>query len=121
MTQIANWSYPTMVRFGAGRIKELADACIEAGIQNPLLVTDRGLADLEITRRALDILDEAGLGRAMFSDVDPNPNEINLAAGIKAFKDGHYDGGDCFWWRIRSGSGKDDRFHGRSNTASLGF
>lgn len=92
MTQIANWSYPTMVRFGAGRIKELADACIEAGIQNPLLVTDRGLADLKITRRALDILDEAGLGRAMFSDVDPNPNEINLAAGIKAFKDGHYDG-----------------------------
>ena len=27
-----NWSYPTAVRFGAGRIKELAEACRSAGI-----------------------------------------------------------------------------------------
>ncbi len=27
MTLSANWSYPTAVRFGAGRIAELADAC----------------------------------------------------------------------------------------------
>ena len=55
MTRIsANWSYPTNVRFGAGRIAELADACAEAGIKRPLLVTDRGLADAAITHTALD-------------------------------------------------------------------
>ena len=27
------------------------------------------------------MLDAAGLGRAVFSDVDPNPNEENMAAG----------------------------------------
>ena len=42
----ANWSYPTAIRFGAGRIKELADACRAAGIARPLLVTDAGLAKL---------------------------------------------------------------------------
>jgi alcohol dehydrogenase class IV len=45
----ANWSYPTTIRFGAGRIAEIADACAAAGISRPLLVTDRVLADLPIT------------------------------------------------------------------------
>ena len=45
----ANWSYPTAIRFGAGRIKELAEACRAAGITRPLLVTDAGLAKLPIT------------------------------------------------------------------------
>lgn len=88
----ANWSYPTTVRFGAGRIVELPEACAAAGIKSPLLVTDRGLANLPITAATLDILEAAGLGRALFADVDPNPNEKNLAAGIAAFKAGNHDG-----------------------------
>ncbi|MDF1776068.1 MAG: iron-containing alcohol dehydrogenase [Rhizobiaceae bacterium] len=92
MTISVNWSYPTAIRFGAGRIKELAEACMAAGIKRPLLVTDKGLANLPITLNALDILEQAGLGRSIFSDVDPNPNEINLAAGIEAFKAGGHDG-----------------------------
>ncbi len=92
MNIVANWSYPTPIKLGRGRIKELADACKTLGIKKPLLVTDRGLAGMAITGHALDILEEAGLGRAIFSDVDPNPNEINLEAGVKAFKDGGHDG-----------------------------
>ncbi|MCB9994629.1 MAG: iron-containing alcohol dehydrogenase [Hyphomicrobiaceae bacterium] len=92
MQLVANWSYPTAIRFGAGRISELADACKAAGITRPLLVTDRGLASLPITQNALDILEKAGLGRAMFSEVDPNPNELNLEAGLKVYWDGHHDG-----------------------------
>ena len=41
MTLRADWSYPTSIRFGAGRIGELPDACAEARIQRPLLVTGR--------------------------------------------------------------------------------
>ena len=88
----ANWSYPTAIRFGAGRISEIADACAAAGIKRPLLVTDRGLASMDITARVLDLLDEAGLGRAMFADVDPNPNEKNALAGVKAYNEGGHDG-----------------------------
>ena len=88
----ANWSYPTSIRFGAGRISEIADACKAANISRPLLVTDKGLAELPITRRTLDLMEEAGLGRAVFADVDPNPTEINAAAGIKAFQEGGHDG-----------------------------
>ena len=92
MTLTANWSYPTAIRFGAGRISELPEACTAAGIKNPLLVTDKGLANLPITQSALDIMAAAGLGRAIFADVDPNPNEINVAAGLKVYRAGQHDG-----------------------------
>ena len=92
MTITANWSYPTSIKFGAGRIKELADHCKALGIKKPLLVTDRGLAPMPITQNALDILEAAGLGRALFADVDSNPTDVNLDAGVKAFKAGGHDG-----------------------------
>ncbi len=92
MTLTGNWSYPTTIKFGAGRITELPDACAAAGIKRPLLVTDRGLADLPITAQTLDIMEAAGLGRGLFADVDPNPNEKNLDAGVAAYKAGGHDG-----------------------------
>ena len=88
----ANWSYPTAIRFGAGRIAELAGACTAAGMARPLLVTDRGLAGLPITAGALDLLEAGGLGRAMFAEVDPNPTDANLATGVEAFRAGGHDG-----------------------------
>lgn len=92
MSLTANWSYPTAIRFGAGRISEIADACASAGIKKPLLITDRGLAGMDITLKTLDLLETAGLGRAIFADVDPNPNERNAEAGVRVFKEGGYDG-----------------------------
>ncbi len=92
MSLVGSWSYPTAIKFGAGRINELPEACATAGMKRPLLVTDKGLADLPITTATLDILEAAGLGRGLFSDVDPNPNEKNLDAGVAAYKAGGHDG-----------------------------
>jgi alcohol dehydrogenase class IV len=92
MTLTGTWSYPTAVRFGTGRVAELGDACAAAGISRPLLVTDRGLAALPITARAREIMAAAGLGDAVFAEVDPNPTEINLAAGVEAYRSGGHDG-----------------------------
>jgi alcohol dehydrogenase class IV len=92
MIPTANWSYPTAIKFGPGRIADLPAACAQAGITRPLLVTDRGLAALPITAATLDILDAAGLGRAVFAEVDPNPTEKNLDAGLAVYKAGGHDG-----------------------------
>lgn len=92
MTLNANWNYPTPIRFGAGRIDEIAHACATAGITKPLLVTDRGLAEMEITKRTLNLLEEAGLGAAIFADVDPNPTDKNAEEGVKFYRDGGFDG-----------------------------
>ncbi|WP_104494435.1 iron-containing alcohol dehydrogenase [Paracoccus denitrificans] len=96
MTFRANWSYPTTIKFGPGRVTELAEHCRAVGIVRPLLVTDKALASLPITAQALDILDASGLGRAVFSEVDPNPHEGNMEAGIAAYKAGGHDGVICF-------------------------
>lgn len=92
MMLTGNWSYPTAIRFGAGRISEIADACKSAGISKPLLVTDKGLASMDITTKTLDLLDASGLGRGMFSQVDPNPNDQNAYAGIEVYREGGFDG-----------------------------
>ncbi|MGB2534581.1 MAG: iron-containing alcohol dehydrogenase [Candidatus Puniceispirillum sp.] len=92
MTLTANWSYPTAIRFGAGRIGEIADACAVAGMKKPLLVTDKMLASLPITTATLDLMVAAGLGRGLFSEVDPNPTEGNVNDGIAAYRAGGHDG-----------------------------
>jgi len=92
MPLTANWNYPTPIRFGNGRISEIAEACITAGISKPLLVTDKGLASMGITGRTTVLMEEAGLGNAVFSDVDPNPTDKNAEEGVRVYKEGEFDG-----------------------------
>ncbi|WP_107497239.1 iron-containing alcohol dehydrogenase [Thalassobius sp. I31.1] len=111
MNLVGNWSYPTTMKFGAGRISELAEACKSLGMKRPLLVTDKGLAPLPITAQALDILEAAGLGRGLFAEVDPNPSELNLAAGVAAYKAGGHDGVIAFGGGSGLDLGKMVAFH----------
>jgi len=92
MSLTGNWNYPTPIRFGNGRISEIADACKTAGISRPLLVTDKGLAGMDITTKTLSLLKDAGLGGDMFSNVDPNPSDKNAEEGIRFYREGSYDG-----------------------------
>ncbi|HLN07362.1 MAG TPA: iron-containing alcohol dehydrogenase [Xanthobacteraceae bacterium] len=92
MELTGNWSFPTSVRFGAGRIAELADAVTAAGIARPLLVTDPNLATMPMVANAVDLLVRAGLLVAVFSDIRPNPVEQNIAAGVAALRAGAHDG-----------------------------
>jgi alcohol dehydrogenase len=92
MTLRANWNYPTSVRFGAGRIAELADALAAAGIARPLLVTDPGIAGLPMLAGVLAQLSAAGREAAVFAEVKANPGESNVAAGLKAYRAGGHDG-----------------------------
>ena len=87
-----NWNYPTLIRFGAGRIVELPDACKTLGIRKPLLVTDPGLAALPIVANVVELCRKAGLPCDVFSDVQANPVEANVIAGVELYKKRGYDG-----------------------------
>lgn len=87
-----NWSFPTSIRFGNGRIAELPEACKSLGMNRPLFVTDSGLANLEITAQTVDLCREAGLDVALFADVQPNPVADNVDAGVAALRAGNHDG-----------------------------
>lgn len=88
----ANWNYPTAIRFGAGRIAELPDACKTLGMRKPLLVTDPGLSALPMIASAVESCRKAGLPCDVFSDVQANPVEANVSAGVALFKRRGYDG-----------------------------
>src|ERR1041385_2261905 len=87
-----NWNYPTTVRFGAGRSSEIGEALKAAKISNPLFVTDPVVAKMPMTQKALDALAAAGVAAKVFADVQPNPVESNLNAGIAAYRAGGHDG-----------------------------
>jgi alcohol dehydrogenase class IV len=87
-----NWNYPTRILHGPGRIAELADACRTLGIARPLFVTDKGLLAAPIAEAALDVLRDAGLDPAVFSDIKPNPVGANIDTGVAVFRAGGHDG-----------------------------
>ncbi|MDJ0855476.1 MAG: iron-containing alcohol dehydrogenase [Desulfobacterales bacterium] len=92
MELAGNWNYPTAIRFGAGRIRELPDACREMGMTRPLLVTDPGLAALPMIADAVAGCRGAGLGCELFADIQGNPVAANVDAGVAAFRAGGHDG-----------------------------
>jgi alcohol dehydrogenase class IV len=92
MNMNANWNYPTAMRTGAGRIKELAAACTEMGMKAPLLITDPGLAGLPMVSDIVTDCQQAGLAIAVFSDIKPNPTGTNVENGIAAYRAGNHDG-----------------------------
>ena len=84
----ANWNYPTTVWAGPGRIAELPAACAKLDIQRPLLVTDEGLRDAPMVRRALALVP----GAALFARVRGNPVAANIADGLAVYRSGGHDG-----------------------------
>jgi alcohol dehydrogenase class IV len=99
MDRRGNWNYPTTVRFGAGRVAELADAVKAAKMRNPLFVTDPVLAKLPMTQAAMALVPSA----RMFSNIKPNPVEANVVAGVAAFRGGNHDGVVAFGSALDTG------------------
>lgn len=86
-----NWSFPTSVRFGNGRIAELAGIVRELGAKRPLVVTDDGLKALFPVQRTLEVLKGIGLDTGFFHNVKPNPTGGNVADGVAVLKQGQHD------------------------------
>ncbi len=88
----SQWSFPTEVRFGAGRLRELADACKAHGIQRPLVAIDPALEKMQMAQDVRACLKDAGMSCAMFSSIHGNPILEDLDAGIEAYRSGEHDG-----------------------------
>lgn len=86
------WSFPTRIVFGAGETARLGEEARLAGMRRALLVTDAAVLAAGLTDRARDSLTQAGIEVAVFSGVEPNPTEANVAAGSKAYAEHRADG-----------------------------
>ena len=80
MFEAADWGYPNAIWFGAERSLDLPLACNTLAISAPLLITDQGLADLDIIRELVAALQAAGLDFSVFSGVQGNPTRANVEA-----------------------------------------
>jgi hypothetical protein len=87
-----NWTYPTTIRAGAGKLAELAGHCRALDLKRPLVVTDKGLLNHAMITGTLADLTAAGINAEVFGEVQGNPTDRNLSDGIRAYLDGGHDG-----------------------------
>jgi hypothetical protein len=87
---ISGFSFPTAIRFGPGARREVAAHLQSQGLKRPLIVTDRGLAELPLLAEFRSLLE--GLEPAVYAGVAGNPTAWQVTAGAQAFR---AHGADC--------------------------
>ncbi|HEY0885621.1 MAG TPA: iron-containing alcohol dehydrogenase [Ramlibacter sp.] len=87
---ISGFSFPTAIRFGPGARREVAGHLHSQGLKRPLIVTDRGLAELPVLAEFTTLLE--GLEPAVYAGVAGNPTASQVTAGAQAFR---AHGADC--------------------------
>lgn len=87
-----DWSFPVPIAYGPGRLREIGAIGRRAGMSNPLIVTDRGSANLPFIGETAQHLNAAGLTSGIFSEISPNPRDDEIAAGRHAYRNGDHDG-----------------------------
>lgn len=71
---------------GAGAIQEIAGEAKGRGFQKAFVCSDPDLVKFEVTKKVLDVLDQAGLAYELYSDIKPNPTIENVQTGVAAYK-----------------------------------
>lgn len=84
-------SYLTHIRFDFGAIAGLPEDCAALGMNNPLLVTDRGVVATGIAARIAALLPK-GAATPIFDAVPSNPTEEATDAAVAAYKAAGCDG-----------------------------
>ncbi|MHB1122785.1 MAG: iron-containing alcohol dehydrogenase [Ramlibacter sp.] len=87
---ISGFSFPTAIRFGPGARREVAGHLQSQGLKRPLIVTDRGLAELAVLAEFRGLL--SGLEPAVYAGVAGNPTASQVTAGAQALR---AHGADC--------------------------
>ena len=81
--QIRQYNFPTIIRFGAGAIKELAPYLKKEGFTNPLIVTDPQIAELSFFKIIIQDLKNNGFSTEIFSDIHKNPIKSDVYKGTE--------------------------------------
>ena len=79
------YSFPTLIHFGPGVRHQVAAHLKAAGFKRPLVVTDKGVADLGFFKEFISELKEGQLDAAAFSGIWGNPVKSQVTAGVQAF------------------------------------
>jgi alcohol dehydrogenase class IV len=81
---IHRFAFPTTIHFGPGARKLVAAHLKAEGVKRPLVVTDRGVAALQMLGEFLATL--TGLEAAVFSEIWGNPVRSQVKHGVTAYR-----------------------------------
>jgi 4-hydroxybutyrate dehydrogenase len=85
----ATFTFPLRILFEAGARRLLTGELARLAVTRPLVVTDPGLVSLGISARVAGPL---GKHAVLFSDVEPNPTEADVLAGLERYRTEGCDG-----------------------------
>ncbi len=83
----ATFDVPSSILFGAGARFRLAQELRRLGVSRTLVVTDQRLRDAGTIADFETQLNEAGVAASIFCDVQPDPTDQNVAAGLERLRD----------------------------------
>lgn len=72
--------------FGRGSREVLGEEIKTRGFEKVLVVTDKDLYEVGVTKKVLDVLDEAKIKYEVYKEVKPNPTIKNVLDGVEACK-----------------------------------
>lgn len=80
------WGMPKTLE-GPGSVAKLPALIKENGFTKVLVVTDKMLMQLGLLDSLFEAMKEAGVEYVVYDGVQPNPTDINVAEGVKMFKE----------------------------------
>ncbi len=85
------WTPPKVVK-GAGAVKELPKLVKAEGLDNVLVVTDKGLMGLHLLDGLFEGLENEGIKYSVYDEVQPNPTIYNVEDALKIYKENNCQG-----------------------------
>ncbi|WP_348620886.1 iron-containing alcohol dehydrogenase [Pedobacter lusitanus] len=83
--KVYQYNFPTIIRFGAGAIKELPDYLQKNGLKRPMIVTDSTIAALPFFKAIVIDLQTKGISVEVFSDIHKNPVKSDVYKGTEVW------------------------------------
>ena len=88
-TQIRQFNFPTIIRFGAGVVKEVSSFLSSKNLKKPLVVTDPVISELPFFKDIMTDLSNHGFSVEVFSAIHKNPVKSDVYLGTEHWDTTH--------------------------------
>lgn len=82
---VLQFSFPTIIRFGAGSSRELGDYLLANNLSKPLIVTDPNVAQLDFFKEIITGLKKKNISTEVYSSIHKNPIRPDVYSGTDVY------------------------------------
>ncbi len=84
--EVYGFFIPSVTLMGIGSHKEIPNKIKALGSKKPLLVTDKGITAVGITKQIVDLMKANGMDCVVYDETIPNPTDKNVHDGVDVYK-----------------------------------